>query len=467
MNAAASPALKFRIVDAQLQLTDCRTRLPFRFGVHTLISAPFATLRIEIETLDGRREFGASSDLLVPKWFEKDLEKTPERDSRNLADSAEKAMAFSTQQGSATVFDHWLSCYESRVGGQSSLASDLLLRGFGVALMERALMDAVCRREDCSFHEALLGDLFGFQPGRVHGALQGWNLSESLPAKPATSMNLRHTIGLLDALTPEDWADAEAPQDGFPTCLAEDIARYGLSWFKIKINGEKATDVKRLLAIAEVLQACGVKNPRFTLDGNEQFSSMDDLADTLEEVVTHPQGAEILQGLAFIEQPLSRKDTFRPELHAGLSRVRVFGPVIIDEADFGVQAFPEAVALGYEGVSIKACKGVFRALLNRGLCEISSGNLFQSGEDLTNLPVRALQQDLCLMASLGIEHVERNGHHYFKGLHHLSSAEREQALLHHPDLYVSGKGGAELSIKNGKLSLSSLQAPGFGCGLKP
>src|SRR5207302_8085313 len=39
-----------------------------------------------------------------------------------------------------------------------------------------------------------------------------------------------------------------------------------------------------------------------------------------------------------------------------------------------------------------------------------------TGEDLCNLGPVALLQDLALMALLGIEHVERNGHHYYRGL---------------------------------------------------
>ena len=67
-------------------------------------------------------------------------------------------------------------------------------------------------------------------------------------------------------------------------------------------------------------------------------------------------------------------------------------------------------------MSVKNCKGVFRALLSRGLCELADDGSFQSAEDLTNLPVLALQQDLATIAALGLPHVERNGHHYFKGL---------------------------------------------------
>ena len=117
-----------------------------------------------------------------------------------------------------------------------------------------------------------------------------------------------------------------------------------------------------------------------------------------------------------------------------MSEVNKFAPVIIDEADFGTWSFPAAINLGYQGVSVKACKGVFRALINYALC-CDNEDLFQSGEDLTNLAVRGLQQDLCLMATLGIKHVERNGHHYFHGLDHLPASEVALLLEHHADLY--------------------------------
>ena len=78
-------------------------------------------------------------------------------------------------------------------------------------------------------------------------------------------------------------------------------------------------------------------------------------------------------------------------------------PLIIDEADTDIDAFRRAIDLGYAGVSIKACKGVFRALANRALLDaMDQKHLFQSGEDLTNLASIPLQQDLALQVTLGI-----------------------------------------------------------------
>lgn len=458
---------KLRLVDAQLHLTDCHTRLPFRFGIHTLTSAPLATLKVEIELSDGRRSKGASADLLVPKWFDKDPYKTPEQDSNNLAESAHKALSLVESMPSSSLFDIWHNLYQSRVESQPKDGADLLVRGFGIALLERALMDALCRAENLTFHQAILDNAFGFDPGRIHPQLQDWKLSESLPPKPKSSMHLRHTIGLLDALTQAVLKKADDPKDGLPTTLEEDISRYQLRWFKIKINGQGDADAQRILQIAKVLKKCKVEHPQFTLDGNEQFSDMDALADVLESVEAHEDGRKFLKGLAFIEQPLSRQNTFNTDLHSGMDRVQSFAPVLIDEADFGTWSFPDAVELGYQGISVKACKGVFRALLNRGICDQSSSNLFQSGEDLTNLPVRALQQDLCLMASLGMDHVERNGHHYFRGLNHLPADVAEAALQLHPDLYERNGDNIVLAIQNGQLSIGSLQSPGFGCRLEP
>ena len=457
-------APRFQIAEPSLDLLPCRTRIPFRFGIHTLTEAPLATVTVTVTAEDGATAQGASSDLLVPKWFEKDPAKSPEEDSAALAASAEAAFELGKSLEAATVFDLWHQLHTGRVGNQPKDASDLLVRGFGVALLERAAMDAVCRLHGVSFHDALRGDLFGFRPKTIHPELAGWDLASGLEKTPASSIGLRHTVGLLDALRE---TDGGGPQDGFPGSLAEDIRRYGLTLFKIKVGGGAEEDLDRLREIAAVLQA-EVEGPaRFTLDGNEQFVSLEPLADLLEGLAASPGGEEFLQGLLFVEQPLKREKTFDPAAHKDLSRVAAFAPLLVDEADFDTWAFPEAVAIGYRGISVKACKGVFRALLNRGLCQVRGGGLFQSGEDLTNLPVRALQQDLALMASLGIPHVERNGHHYFRGLDHLPREFAESALEKHPGLYHREEETIALRVKGGKLDLSSVHCPGFGCALSP
>ena len=98
--------------------------------------------------------------------------------------------------------------------------------------------------------------------------------------------------------------------------------------------------------------------------------------------------------------------------------------MLIDESDAELDSFTRAVALGYRGVSTKNCKGIVKSFLNRSLVERENRGralgqrLFMSAEDLTNVPVVPLQQDLATVRALGITHVERNGHHYVRGLAH-------------------------------------------------
>jgi len=199
-----------------------------------------------------------------------------------------------------------------------------------------------------------------------------------------------------------------------------------------------------------------------TLDGNEQYDDLEELEGVVAGTYEDPDGEWLVDAIRYVEQPLSRARSFDPKASAGI-RTSPF-PIILDEADYGTRAFERAIELGYHGISVKNCKGVFRSLLNRGLCQVRER--FQSAEDLTNLPVLALQQDLATVAALGLEHVERNGHHYFRGLEHLPAEEARDALLRHSDLYVRGPAGIALKIEGGQLSLGSLQAPGYGYDVK-
>ena len=146
--------------------------------------------------------------------------------------------------------------------------------------------------------------------------------------------------------------------------------------------------------------------------------------------------------------------------------------MIIDESDGPLDAFVTARALGYAGVSSKACKGIWRSLLNLARCRAWNAALaeprhFLSGEDLTTLVGVCVQQDLALVALMGLMHVERNGHHFIDGFSGRPKAEAVRFLEAHPDLYADTPRGPRLAIRDGALALGSLDVPGLGATAEP
>lgn len=455
-----SDAHAVELVGWRFYLDRLETRLPFRFGITTMRQAPKLLLEVEIRDESGSTTKGFSADLLVPKWFEKDPNKSADEDVHNLIESARCAARAWSKLGIGSVFGRWYETYEERVRRLPADSPSRLVHGFGVALVERAIIDAWCRMNELSFFDALRGEGLGFRPGLVHAELHGWSLADALASGPATSVKLRHTVGLADPLTDAD--EIEGEPDGLPRTLVDNIRRYGLDTFKIKLCGDAAIDGPRLARIGEILMDETGGVPLWTVDGNEQFADAGDLALFLDEFERTPVGSRFLAGLAYVEQPLSRKISFDQSQRAGIERLSDRVPIILDEADHGLSAFPRGLELGYQGVSIKNCKGVFRSLLNRGLCDMHDGHAFQSAEDLTNLGVLALNQDLATVAALGLPHVERNGHHYFRGLDHLPEREAEAALANHPGLYTRTEERIALRIEDGRLDLRSLDTVGFG-----
>lgn len=452
-------AMRARVSQVQFAVSDCATRLPFRFGMNTMTWAPTLTARVVVEG-EGGTAVGHSADLLVPKWFEKDPKKSLRDDVEGLMASAVAAGRELQAMQAGSVFELWWQLYQSRVHSQPKDASDRLLRGFGVALVERAMIDAACRAADLGFHQALKGNLFGIDPGAVYPELADWSLAESLSDAPLSKVALRHTIGLVDHLRASGLRDEERVGDGLPECLEEDIRAYDLRWFKLKLCGDAKVDLPRTLDFARVVSETAGDDFQLTVDGNEQCHDLDGLVEFLRSLGADPVGQKLLERLVCIEQPLARAATFAESARPGLAALSEFAPVIIDEADHGIEALPRALELGYGGVSMKNCKGVMRAMLQRGLCE--KRGALQSAEDLTNLGVLALQQDLCTVAALGLTNVERNGHHYFRGLSHLSEVEAQSAAEVHPDLWERTAGETRLRIEGGELDLGSLQGIGYG-----
>ena len=450
-------------------------RLPFRFGAVTLTEAWLLHLAVVTEAADGRRGRGFAADFLAPKWFDKDPARSHLDNVRDLVASAGSAAEVYAEAARRPrgFWELWRDAYPECRRRSAGRGWNGLVAAFGSALLERALADAAGRLAGLDVVGLLRADVLGLRPAEIHPEIESADWAAWVDREPPARVVVRHTVGLADPITAADRPADGGPADGLPVTLEEYVACHRLRYFKIKVSGQVEADLDRLERIAAVLDR-GVAGPYgVTLDGNEQYRSLAEVQRLLDALWESPTLARLAASIRFIEQPLERAAALDPAATAGLTALGRLAPFLIDESDDDLDAFRRAVALGYRGVSSKNCKGIVKACLNRTLVEAlnrrgrAGGGLFMSAEDLTNVPVVPLQQDLATGRALGLEHVERNGHHYVRGLAHCSPAERRAALRHHPDLYEGDETDARVAVRDGRLALGSLAVPGWGVAFDP
>jgi hypothetical protein len=399
---------------------------------------------------------------MVPKWFDKDPSRTQAQNVDQLRASLAIAAAAYQDGKARTAFAHCAAhlreCHEEG----ARLGMPALAAAFGAAEVDRAVLDAVCRASSRSFFAAIADDLVGFDATALDSDLAAFDAAAFVRAlRPGARIDVRHTVGMADVLT----GAAATVDDGLPVSLEQVVERYGVRWFKLKLSGDPRADVERLCAIAAVLD----RLPHYgvTVDGNEQFADLDVLRDFFARLEAHPALRRLRKAVAFVEQPLARQATFERDV-SGCTAM----PLLVDEADGTLDAFPAAAARGYRGVSSKSCKGLYKSLVNAARCAAwnareGGGRFFVSAEDLTTPAGLAVQQDTALAALLGVRHVERNGHHYIDGMSGAAVAEQERFVVAHPDLYERTHRGVRLAIRDGALALGSLASPGYASAALP
>ena len=467
--------MRLALKSAAFYLRNLRTRLPFRYGVVTLTHFPLLHVAVVAEAADGRLVRGFAADNLPPKWFDKNPAKSF-RD--NVADELASIHAAHTAYLEAgrtprTVFEIWLDAYPESRRRAGALGLNTLTAAFGSSFFERALADSAGRlaREDVV--GMLRHDVLGIRPEAVHPELSREDLRAWAEHPPPSRLNLRHTVGLVDPIEAEDVPPDDWLRDGLPQTLEDCVREHGLRYFKLKVSGRLDADIERLSRIAHTLDRLISKPYVVTLDGNEQYKTMADFSQLLEGVQRTAGLERLWRSIAFIEQPLDRAIALDAEATDGLPQLGARVPIIIDESDGELESFKAALELGYRGVSTKNCKGIIKSFLNRTLVERlnrerpAGQRVFMSAEDLTTVAVVPVQQDLATVRALGIRHVERNGHHYVRGLAHCSWRERSDAMRLHRDLYTGDAREARLRIDAGQLHVGSLAVPGYGIAFDP
>ncbi|MBS0449869.1 MAG: hypothetical protein JSS14_01030 [Proteobacteria bacterium] len=448
----------FSIEEIRFFERDVVLRLPFRFGAATVTSCPQVYVRARIRLNDGSTSEGCAAEMMIPKWFDKNPVLSNEDNFAQLRRALQLARAAYTSGAQAqTAWRHFASHYQALLDAGLAAGLNPLVTSYGPALVDRALLDALCLHMSCSFSQAMSANLCGMVPGELAPDLRGFDFDAFAKAKqPRRSIAARHTVGLADAIG--DAELAEAPRDGLPASLQAAIARYGHRHFKLKLCGDTHADVQRLARIAQLADPVA---ELVTLDGNEQYADAAAFQEFLDAFLAEPSLRGLASKCAFIEQPIQRATALEHDLTVAARRM----PLLVDESDSQLGSFLQAQPLGYTGVSSKSCKGFYKSAINAARCAQAGTQrrLFLSGEDLTMQAGVGVQQDLALVGWLGLAHVERNGHHYVDGMAALPEDEQASFLRAHPALYMRSDGATRLRIEHGQIDLGSItSAAGFG-----
>jgi hypothetical protein len=443
MNA---PTLRLRSVE--LYERPVVLRLPFRFGAATVTRCPQAFVRIEAD-VGGHHAVGATAELMVPKWFDKNPALTHEQNFEQLRQALR--LARDAYLGADAALTPWAlsdAAGEAAIARGTAIGLPRLAAQFGAAQLDKAVADAALRAAGASWTRGVQAGLLG----------DPW--SAALDLREPAEVALRHTVGLADRLNDAD--PGTDPADGLPATLAAAIETYGLRWFKLKLCGDVDRDIARLTEIAALLDT-KVGAYRVTLDGNETFTDAGALGTFWRALGSAPALRTLLSRTVLLEQPIARARA----LAEPIAPLGITLPVILDESDDRPEAFETGLALGYRGISSKACKGLYRSLHSAARVARDPQRLLLSGEDLTCQAGLAVQQDTLLAASLGIAHIERNGHHYVDGFGVAPAAEARAFAAAHPGLYAERGGRVRLSVRDGHLDLRSLHGEGYASAVFP
>lgn len=448
-----APRLKLR--DIAFFERPVRFARPFRFGAVTINATPQLFVRAEIDVEGKGTAVGASAELLVPKWFDKRPQLTPEQTVDELRRALQIARGlYLAQTGFDTAFGLHAACIGAQVAACAKEGIPPLAAAYGPAEIDKAILDALLRAAEANFFDGMADNIAGIDE-RLSPDLGDGDIARFLVLANqhrSERVAIRHTVGL----------DDKVEGDGG---VADPKENSGARYFKLKLGGDPDKDAARLIRISGELTKLSCEY-EVTLDGNEQYGDWTALAALVDRLQHDSALKPISHKLIYIEQPLPRDVTRQSPLGA-LGRRRHF---IIDEADDSYDAWPIAHKLGYGGVSSKSCKGIYKSIVNFTRIvklDEDGAECFVTGEDLTCQAGLALQQDLALGALLCLEHAERNGHHYVDGFGDTPAAEARAFAAAHPDLYADAGQGIRLNIHDGDLLTGSLATPGFATSVHP
>jgi L-alanine-DL-glutamate epimerase-like enolase superfamily enzyme len=230
-----------------------------------------------------------------------------------------------------------------------------------------------------------------------------------IQSEPKARMPLCHLISAVDPLDATD--NTKPIKDGLPETLAEWINHNGLTYLKIKLNGDDLKwDLKRMLDIESVTAATqkkrGVEKWTYIPDFNEKCPNVEYFITFLRKL--KERSSVCFQRIEYVEQPTHRDLKAHPE--NDMQEAAKLCPVVIDESVIDVDSVLLARKQGWTGVVVKSPKGLTHMILIA--CVAGKQKLRVAGGDMS-CPGAALIQTASFQARLpGVTSIEANARQF-------------------------------------------------------
>src|SRR6266581_959058 len=177
---------RFTLAPFEFFVRHTRTRFPFRYGIASMTDVPHLFVRTRV-TVAEKSSFGLSAEGLPPKWFTKNPATTFEQDLPEMLQVISHAAKLAERIAPVSFFDFWRELYRQQSDWADARHIALLLANLGVSLVERAVLDGLCRSVGEPLHRVVAANRLGLRLGEIYSELGAIQPRDLMPATPLTS----------------------------------------------------------------------------------------------------------------------------------------------------------------------------------------------------------------------------------------------------------------------------------------